>query len=708
MWKFARLMVGQCHAALKLIIPASLSLALSGVAFSAPAAASTTLSVAPIKVPDSGGDLASGVTRLGHVIPLASSAPDYIAPGSSIGTAWPPLQGGHTYHGSYNKIGPENWYALYKNPDTKTATVTVTNTTPPGSPACALADVHLYTNEGTGDQVGGDSINNSQAVTFTVPATEAGDPQGLYYLEISGDGDYCGSAGAASYTIAPKPEAEYANPARVPSGSIAPGSSIGSAWPPLQGGLSYPGSYTSIGPENWYALYKKNGKAATIRIANTTVDGSTACAQASVNLYTNQGTGDRVDSIDVDNNAATTFTIPGTQPGDPQGLYYLEISGDGDYCGSAGAASYTIEPEPSTQYTNPARVPSGSIAPGSSIGSAWPPLQGGLSYPGSYTSIGPENWYALYKKNGKAATIRIANTTVDGSTACAQASVNLYTNQGTGDRVDSIDVDNNAATTFTIPGTQPGDPQGLYYLEISGDGDYCGSAGAASYTIEPEPSTQYTKPMLLPGGPNMKAAGGPLAGHVTYGASLSNARQDWTYFTSNGSHTVTARIENTTDSQDGCQEVSVALENANGSTVDSATLADEGAAKIVISLSGTFYLKLTADGCTPTPNAPLTADIILTPASGMNGPVLTVSGTTLAKATAGTAYSSAIGVTGGTGPYTFRPETALPPGLSLNDQTGAISGTPAKPGTYNFMIEITDSAQPAPNSITERFHLAVS
>ncbi|HEX4099813.1 MAG TPA: Ig domain-containing protein, partial [Pseudonocardiaceae bacterium] len=262
--------------------------------------------------------------------------------------------------------------------------------------------------------------------------------------------------------------------------------------------------------------------------------------------------------------------------------------------------------------------------------------------------------------------------------------------------------------TFTIPGTQPGDPQGLYYLEISGDGDYCGSAGAASYTIEPEPSTQYTKPMLLPGGPNMKAAGGPLAGHVTYGASLSNARQDWTYFTSNGSHTVTARIENTTDSQDGCQEVSVALENANGSTVDSATLADEGAAKIVISLSGTFYLKLTADGCTPTPNAPLTADIILTPASGMNGPVLTVSGTTLAKATAGTAYSSAIGVTGGTGPYTFRPETALPPGLSLNDQTGAISGTPAKPGTYNFMIEITDSAQPAPNSITERFHLAVS
>ena len=56
-------------------------------------------------------------------------------------------------------------------------------------------------------------------------------------------------------------------------------------------------------------------------------------------------------------------------------------------------------------------------------------------------------------------------------------------------------------------------------------------------------------------------------------------------------------------------------------------------------------------------------------------------------------YSNKIFVTGGgTAPYHFSVASgALPPGVSLDGATGALSGTPAIPGTYSFQIGVTDS-----------------
>lgn len=46
---------------------------------------------------------------------------------------------------------------------------------------------------------------------------------------------------------------------------------------------------------------------------------------------------------------------------------------------------------------------------------------------------------------------------------------------------------------------------------------------------------------------------------------------------------------------------------------------------------------------------------------------------------------------GGTAPYLFA-ETGLPDGLLLNSSTGAVSGTPTTPGTFNVDIGVTDGA----------------
>ncbi len=58
----------------------------------------------------------------------------------------------------------------------------------------------------------------------------------------------------------------------------------------------------------------------------------------------------------------------------------------------------------------------------------------------------------------------------------------------------------------------------------------------------------------------------------------------------------------------------------------------------------------------------------------------------------GVAYSSSITANGGTAPYTFAVASgALPGGLSLNANTGAITGTPTTAGPFAFSVLVTDS-----------------
>lgn len=82
-------------------------------------------------------------------------------------------------------------------------------------------------------------------------------------------------------------------------------------------------------------------------------------------------------------------------------------------------------------------------------------------------------------------------------------------------------------------------------------------------------------------------------------------------------------------------------------------------------------------------NQPPPAALVITTSSLPNGMV-------------GTAYNATVTATGGTGARTFNISAGnLPPGLSLNASSGAISGTPtAPPGTSNFTVTVMDSGSP--------------
>ncbi len=76
-------------------------------------------------------------------------------------------------------------------------------------------------------------------------------------------------------------------------------------------------------------------------------------------------------------------------------------------------------------------------------------------------------------------------------------------------------------------------------------------------------------------------------------------------------------------------------------------------------------------------------------------PPVTVSTTSLPAARVAVAYSKALAATPGVAPYSWVKQSGtLPPGVSVS-AGGVISGTPTVAGTYNFVVQVTDSASPA-------------
>lgn len=79
-------------------------------------------------------------------------------------------------------------------------------------------------------------------------------------------------------------------------------------------------------------------------------------------------------------------------------------------------------------------------------------------------------------------------------------------------------------------------------------------------------------------------------------------------------------------------------------------------------------------------------------APGTPGPLSIATGQTLPAATAGTAYNASVAAGGGQPPYAWSVTGQLPAGLALNSATGALSGTIATAGAYNFSLAVRDAA----------------
>jgi subtilisin family serine protease len=74
---------------------------------------------------------------------------------------------------------------------------------------------------------------------------------------------------------------------------------------------------------------------------------------------------------------------------------------------------------------------------------------------------------------------------------------------------------------------------------------------------------------------------------------------------------------------------------------------------------------------------------------------LSVTTASLAGGMVGEAYSQNVAATGGKTPYAWSVSSgSMPPGLTLDVATGAISGTPTASGSYGFTVRVTDAGNP--------------
>ena len=77
--------------------------------------------------------------------------------------------------------------------------------------------------------------------------------------------------------------------------------------------------------------------------------------------------------------------------------------------------------------------------------------------------------------------------------------------------------------------------------------------------------------------------------------------------------------------------------------------------------------------------------------------------------TVGVSYSSGLSASGGLPPYTFYISAgSLPPGLTLNAATGAITGIPTMAGTFNFTAEVIDSRNNASGTATSQCSITIA
>ena len=131
------------------------------------------------------------------------------------------------------------------------------------------------------------------------------------------------------------------------------------------------------------------------------------------------------------------------------------------------------------------------------------------------------------------------------------------------------------------------------------------------------------------------------------------------------------------------------------------------------SVSGTFVfnpVSETAAGSYPETWTFTSSNSNYTGASGSSTLIITtffINTVSLPQGTAGSLYSQSLGVTGGTGPYSWTILSGTPPSwLTLGPTTGVLSGTPSVSqwGSWNFTVKVTDSGS---NSATQAYTLVI-
>ena len=380
---------------------------------------------------------------------------------------------------------------------------------------------------------------------------------------------------------------------------------------------------------------------------------------------------------------ASSGAISGTPTG--SGLASFTVHAQ-DSAGNTGNRAYTINIGTNSLTLSPASLPNGTQGTAYSQTVIASGGSGGYSY-----SITSGSLPAGLTLNASTGVIGGTPTATGSSTFTVQA---VDSSANTGSRSYTINIGGAAALTLS-PSTLANGMQGVAYSQTV---TASGGNGAYTYTISSG---------ALPAGLTLNAGTGVISGTPT----------------GSGSSTFTVHALDS-DGNAGARSYTVNIGTASltlnpaslpngtqGVAYSQTVVASGGSGGYSYSVtSGSLPAGLTLNastgviGGTPTATGSSTftvqaVDSIANTGSrsytiniGAGG-ALTVAPNNLPNGTLGSPYTQTVTATGGTGPYRFRLFAgALPPGLTLDPNTGVISGTPTSSGPANFTIEATDSS----------------
>ena len=211
------------------------------------------------------------------------------------------------------------------------------------------------------------------------------------------------------------------------------------------------------------------------------------------------------------------------------------------------------------------------------------------------------------------------------------------------------------------------------------------TSGSFNFTVQVSDSSQPTPlsatkafslvvsaaaPVLTSISPSSAAAGGPAFTLTVNGSNfVSNSTVRW-----NGSNRTTTFVSSS--------QLTAAIPATN--------IASPGTAAVTVANPGGSISNALTFTVSP-------AALTITTASPLPGGVV------------GVAYSQTLSATGGQPPYSWSVVAGSPPaGLALTPSSGILSGTPSAEGTINFTVQVSDGAQPTPQTTTKIFSLTVT
>ena len=356
-----------------------------------------------------------------------------------------------------------------------------------------------------------------------------------------------------------------------------------------------------------------------------------------------------------------------------------------DSAGNTGNRSYSINIGTNSLTLAPASLPNGTQGVAYSQTVVASGGSGGYSY--SVTSGSLPAGLAL---NASTGAIGGTPTATGSSTFTVQA---VDSSANTGSRSYTINIGGAAALTLN-PSALPNGMQGVAYSQTV---TASGGNGAYTYTISSG---------ALPAGLTLNAGTGVISGTPTGSGTSTFTVHALDSDGNAGARSYTVNI--------GTASLTLnpaSLPNGTVGTAYSQTvIASGGSGGYTYSVSsGSLPAGLALDastgviGGTPTATGSSTFTVQAVDSSANTGSrsytinigasgAVTVAPDNLPNGTQGAPYTQTVTATGGTGPYRFRLFAgALPPGLTLDPNTGIISGTPTTSGPANFTIEATDS-----------------